>query len=82
MCTDLVLSEAKDLAPHLCTSVLICGECRSSANHALMARAAEPPHAQEQFQDEGGQSQSQSQAHVPPSLQLAGAKRHYPSRVP
>lgn len=39
--------------------------------HALMARAAEWPDAQEQFEDEGGQSQVQDQAQVAPELPSA-----------
>lgn len=57
--------------PDLIAEFADWSEGRIALLHALMARAAEPPLAQEQFQDEGGQSQSQSQGEtaVEPSAQ-------------
>lgn len=45
--------------PDLVAEYADWSEGRIALLHALMARAAEPPLAQEQFQDEGGQSQVQ-----------------------
>lgn len=47
--------------PDLVAEFADWNEGRIALLHALMARAEQPPLAQEQFMDEGGQSQSQSQ---------------------